>query len=163
MLPKTRPRPSGVQSKLSSSVPSQRVAWRTPPRQYGPWELVTSLLTEALVARGVDVTLFATLDSETAGTLAGVVPASYSEDPSIDAKVWEALHVAHVFERAAEFDRIFFDLARQENVPAYPFLLEGVALDRRYNQADGIHPNAAGARIIAQGLAPVVAFELASV
>ena len=64
---------------------------------------------------------------------------------------------------AAEFDRIFVDLARQENVPAYPFLLEGVALDRRYNQADGIHPNAAGARIIAQGLAPVVASELASV
>ncbi len=64
---------------------------------------------------------------------------------------------------AAEFDRIFVDLARQENVPAYPFLLEGVALDRRYNQPDGIHPNAAGARIIAQGLAPVVASELASV
>src|SRR6187402_1937591 len=62
------------------------IAWRTPPRHYGPWELVTSLLTEALVARGVDVTLFATQDSITAGTLAGVVPAPYSEDPSIDAK-----------------------------------------------------------------------------
>jgi hypothetical protein len=43
------------------------ISWRTPPRHYGPWELVTSLLTEALVARGVDVTLFATADSETAG------------------------------------------------------------------------------------------------
>ena len=31
------------------------ISWRTPPRHYGPWELVTSLLTEALVARGVDV------------------------------------------------------------------------------------------------------------
>ncbi len=82
------------------------ISWRTPPRAYGPWELVTSLLTEALVARGVDVTLFATQDSATAGTLAGPVPAAYSEDPSIDAKVWEALHVAHVFERAAEFDII---------------------------------------------------------
>jgi glycosyltransferase involved in cell wall biosynthesis len=82
------------------------ISWRTPPRAYGPWELVTSLLTEALVARGVDVTLFATLDSQTAGTLAGVVPAAYSEDPSIDAKVWEILHVAHVFERAGEFDLI---------------------------------------------------------
>jgi glycosyltransferase involved in cell wall biosynthesis len=82
------------------------ISWRTPPRAYGPWELVTSLLTEALVARGVDVTLFATLDSETAGTLAGVCPAPYSEDPSIDAKVWELLHVAHVFERAGEFDLI---------------------------------------------------------
>jgi len=82
------------------------ISWRTPPRHYGPWELVTSLLTEALVARGVDVTLFATLDSITAGRLAGVVPAAYSEDPTLDAKVWEALHVAHVFERAGEFDII---------------------------------------------------------
>ena len=82
------------------------IAWRTPPRHYGPWELVTSLITEALVARGIDVTLFATQDSITAGTLAGVVPAAYSEDPSIDAKVWEMLHIAHVFERAGEFDII---------------------------------------------------------
>ena len=82
------------------------IAWRTPPRHYGPWELVTSLLTEALVARGVDVTLFATKDSQTAGKLAGVCPAPYSEDRTIDAKVWEMLHVAHVFERAGEFDLI---------------------------------------------------------
>jgi hypothetical protein len=82
------------------------ISWRTPPRHYGPWELVTSLLTEALVARGVDVTLFATADSETAGTLAAVCPRPYSEDPSIDAKVWELLHAAHVFERAGEFDLI---------------------------------------------------------
>jgi glycosyltransferase involved in cell wall biosynthesis len=82
------------------------ISWRTPPRHYGPWELVTSLLTEALVARGIDVTLFATQDSLTAGTLAGICPAPYSEDPSIDAKVWEVLHVAHVFERAGEFDLI---------------------------------------------------------
>ncbi len=82
------------------------ISWRTPPRHYGPWELVTSLLAEALVARGVDVTLFATHDSHTAGTLAGVVPAAYSEDPSIDAKVWEMLHIAHVFERAGEYDII---------------------------------------------------------
>ena len=82
------------------------ISWRTPPRGYGPWELVTSLLTEALVARGIDVTLFATLGSATAGTLAGVVPRGYSEDPTLDAKVWEALHVAHLFERAGEFDLI---------------------------------------------------------
>jgi glycosyltransferase involved in cell wall biosynthesis len=82
------------------------ISWRTPPRHYGPWELVTSLLTEALVARGIDVTLFATLDSWTAGKLDGVCPTPYSEDPAIDAKVWEMLHVAHVFERAGEFDLI---------------------------------------------------------
>jgi glycosyltransferase involved in cell wall biosynthesis len=82
------------------------ISWRTPPRAYGPWELVTSLLTEALVARGVDVTLFATLDSITAGKLDGVVPRGYSEDDSLNAKVWEGLHIAHLFERAADFDLI---------------------------------------------------------
>lgn len=82
------------------------ISWRTPPRHYGPWEQVTSLLTEALVARGVDVTLFATKDSKTAGRLDAVCPVPYSEDPTIDAKVWEMLHVAHVFEQAGEFDLI---------------------------------------------------------
>jgi glycosyltransferase involved in cell wall biosynthesis len=82
------------------------ISWRTPPRHYGPWELVTSLLTEALVVRGVDVTLFATADSVTRAKLAGPCPRPYSEDPSIDAKAWEMLHVAHVFERAGEFDLI---------------------------------------------------------
>ena len=82
------------------------IAWRTPPRHYGPWELATSLLTEALVARGVDVTLFATQDSLTKATLAGVVPRPYNEDPAVDAKVWEMHHVAHVMERAEAFDII---------------------------------------------------------
>ncbi len=93
------------------------ISWRTPPRHYGPWELVTSLLTEALVRRGVDVTLFATQDSQTAGTLAGVVPAPYSEDPRIDAKVWEFRHLAHLFERAGEFDLIH----NQADFPAHAF------------------------------------------
>ncbi len=93
------------------------IAWRTPPRHYGPWELVTSLLTEALVARGIDVTLFATQDSLTAGTLAGVVPAPYSEDPSIDAKVWEYRHLAHLFEQADRFDLIH----NQADFPAHAF------------------------------------------
>lgn len=93
------------------------IAWRTPPRHYGPWELVTSLLTEALVTRGVDVTLFATLDSLTAGTLDGVVPASYSEDPSIDAKVWEHRHLSHLFAKAGEFDLIH----NQADFPAHAF------------------------------------------
>jgi glycosyltransferase involved in cell wall biosynthesis len=82
------------------------ISWRTPPRHYGPWELVTSLLTEGLVRRGVDVTLFATADSLTAGRLAATASAPYSEDSSLDAKVWEILHVAKVFEQAGEFDLI---------------------------------------------------------
>jgi glycosyltransferase involved in cell wall biosynthesis len=80
------------------------VAWRTPPVHYGPWELVTSLLTEGLVRRGVDVTLFATADSVTAARLESVVPHGYAEDPELDGRIWEALHVARVLERSAEFD-----------------------------------------------------------
>ncbi|MEU1753074.1 glycosyltransferase [Micromonospora matsumotoense] len=82
------------------------VAWRTPPHHYGPWEQVTGLLAEGLTARGVDVTLFATLDSVTSATLDGVCPRGYADDPSMDGRVWEAMHVSHAFARAAEFDLV---------------------------------------------------------
>jgi glycosyltransferase involved in cell wall biosynthesis len=80
------------------------IAWRTPPRAYGPWELVVALLAEGLVARGVDVTLFATLDSQTSAKLDGVCPRPYNEDPRLDGRVWEALHTAHCIARTGEFD-----------------------------------------------------------
>ncbi|MGC5225345.1 glycosyltransferase family 4 protein [Micromonospora sp. DT81.3] len=80
------------------------IAWRTPPRHYGPWERVTSLLTEGLVRRGVDVTLFATADSLTSATLRSVAPHGYAEDAGMDGRVWEALHIAHAFERSGDFD-----------------------------------------------------------
>ena len=82
------------------------IAWRTPPRHYGPWERVVSLLCEGLVDLGVDVTLFATGDSLTRAKLDFICPRPYEEDPAIDPKVWECLHIAHLFERAAEFDLI---------------------------------------------------------
>jgi len=82
------------------------IAWRTPPRHYGPWESVASLLTEGLVARGVDVTLFATLDSVTTATLDGVCPHGYAEDPELDGRVWEALHVSHALARSGEFELV---------------------------------------------------------
>ena len=82
------------------------IAWRTPPRHYGPWESIVSLLTEGLAARGYDVTLFATGDSLTAGTLHSVCPRGYEEDGSIIPKVWECLHIAELFEHASEFDII---------------------------------------------------------
>jgi glycosyltransferase involved in cell wall biosynthesis len=82
------------------------IAHSTPPRSYGPWEQVASTLAEGLVARGHDVTLFATADSTTSGRLHATAPAGYEEDATLDAKVHEALHIAAVFERADEFDVI---------------------------------------------------------
>ena len=63
------------------------VAHSVPPRSYGPWEQVASTLTEGLVQRGHDVTLFATADSVTAAALHAEAPAGYEEDDSVEAKV----------------------------------------------------------------------------
>ena len=82
------------------------IAWRTPPHHYGPWESVVSLLTEGLVERGIEVTLFATKDSETKARLVGVCPQGYEEDKELIPKVWECLHISEVFERGDEFDII---------------------------------------------------------
>jgi glycosyltransferase involved in cell wall biosynthesis len=81
------------------------ITWRTPPRHYGPWEQVASVLTEALVKKGLDVTLFATSDSVTGANLQSVCKNPLGEHPA-DAKVWECLHISHLMERAAEFDII---------------------------------------------------------
>lgn len=83
------------------------ISWRVPPRHYGPWEQFVSLLTEGLVARGVDVTLFATADSATSARLSSTAVRGWSEDPDgPDTKVAECLHISAVFERAGEFDLI---------------------------------------------------------
>jgi acyl-CoA thioesterase I len=59
------------------------------------------------------------------------------------------------------FRTIYADIARKENVPLLPFLLGGVAGISRLNQADGVHPNLAGERIVAdnlwKALKPIVA------
>src|ERR1041385_8386422 len=82
------------------------VAWRTRPRQYGAWETVASNITEGVVARGWDVTLFATGDSVSGACLHSVVARGYEEDSRVDAKVAEYLHISEVFEHASEFDLI---------------------------------------------------------
>lgn len=82
------------------------ISWRTPPRHYGPWEWVVSMLTEGLTRRGIDVTLYATADSITSARLRPVAPRPWSEDPELDPKVWECLHISAVFEEAAEYDLI---------------------------------------------------------
>jgi glycosyltransferase involved in cell wall biosynthesis len=82
------------------------IAWRTPPRHYGPWENVASLLTEGLVALGHNVALFATADSQTSGTLHAICPRGYEEDHSLIPKVWECLHISELFEHADAYDVI---------------------------------------------------------
>lgn len=82
------------------------IAWRTPPRHYGPWESVASNITEELVRRGHDVTLYATGDSITNATLNAVCPRGYEEDRGIDSKVWESLHISNLFEEADQYDVI---------------------------------------------------------
>ena len=82
------------------------ISWRTPPRHYGPWEWVVSMLTEGLVKKGVDVTLYATADSLTEADLRSVAPRPWSEDPELDPKVWECLHISNVFEEAERYDLI---------------------------------------------------------
>ncbi len=81
------------------------ITWRTPPRNYGPWEQVASVLTEALVKQGLDVTLFATGDSITKAKLESVCEKPLGEYPA-DAKVVECLHISNLMEQAASFDII---------------------------------------------------------
>jgi len=82
------------------------IAWRTPPKGYGPWEQVASNITEGLVRRGHDVTLFATKESRTQGRLIGTTHSGYEEDKKVNPDVWKPMHIAEVFERADEFDII---------------------------------------------------------
>ncbi len=82
------------------------IAWATPPAAYGPWEQVTSHLTEGLVKKGIDVTLFATATSRTAGKLVATVPAGYAETGGQDPKVLEYLHISQVMGAANAFDLV---------------------------------------------------------
>jgi glycosyltransferase involved in cell wall biosynthesis len=82
------------------------VAWRTPPRKYGPWEQVASNIAEGMVEQGMDVTLYASGDSITKGKLVSVCEQPYAEDPNVDAKVAECLHISCLMEDADQFDLI---------------------------------------------------------
>lgn len=106
MTSQTVPRSSHDAARALRVAMLAPIAWRTPPVHYGPWEQVASTLAEGLVARGVDVTLFATGDSLTAGSLEWVAAHGYAEDPAMDGRVWEALHVAHAIEASGGFDLV---------------------------------------------------------
>jgi acyl-CoA thioesterase-1 len=51
-----------------------------------------------------------------------------------------------------EFSMAFPDLATEHNIAFLPFVLENIALKKELNQADGVHPNAAGAKIMADNI-----------
>ncbi|CAN5680176.1 glycosyltransferase family 4 protein [soil metagenome] len=149
------------------------IAWRTPPRHYGPWEQFASLLTEGLVSAGHHVTLFATADSLTTATLVATAPGGWSEGANIDAKVAECLHIASAFERAADFDIIHngFDFLplTYSGLVSTPVIttIHGFSSDRivpvyeRYNDAGAYvsisdadrHPNLRYAATIHHGIA----------
>ncbi len=80
---------------------------QVPPVTYGGTELVVSRLTDELVRRGHDVTLFASGDSQTLARLEAGIPRALRLDKSIKEPVmYELMHVSEVYQRAAEFDII---------------------------------------------------------
>jgi glycosyltransferase involved in cell wall biosynthesis len=88
------------------------VATTIPPPKSGSVETMTSLLTEGLVARGHDVTLFATADSKTTATLHGTYPHGYWHDEHMwPWELYEMLNLAAAVERADEFDIIHYEAA----------------------------------------------------
>ena len=80
------------------------ITWPAPPRGYGPWEQIAFNIADGMRRRGLDVTLFATRNSNFAGKLKSVVPVGLAEDPALNGEVFSALHIAKFFESAAEFD-----------------------------------------------------------
>jgi glycosyltransferase involved in cell wall biosynthesis len=88
------------------------VATTVPPPKSGSVESMTSLLTEGLVARGHDVSLFATAGSATRAHLHATYPHGYWHDPTMwPWELSEMLNVAAAVERAREFDLIHYQAA----------------------------------------------------
>jgi glycosyltransferase involved in cell wall biosynthesis len=97
-----------------------------PPILYGGTERVIGWLTDELVSRHHDVTLFATGDSRTSAKLEPVWPSNLRNSPLSDYGAPHALLVEHVLRRAAEFDVLHFHIG-YETFPVFsrqptPFL-----------------------------------------
>jgi glycosyltransferase involved in cell wall biosynthesis len=80
------------------------IAWPSPPRGYGPWEQIAFNIADGMRRRGLDVTLFATGNSQFEGKRASVIPVGLNEDPALNGEVFSALHIGEFFRRAREFD-----------------------------------------------------------
>lgn len=82
---------------------------RVPPPGYGGIELVVGRLTDELVRRGHEVTLFASGDSQTLARLESVAPQALRLDPTVyEPAVYEILQLKQVLEQANDFDIIHF-------------------------------------------------------
>jgi len=99
--------------------------------------------------------------------LRGLAPAQTEKNLNAIITKLKAAHVAVLLcgmhaprnlgpEYAAQFDAIYPRLAKQYGVLFYPFILDGVALNPKLNQTDGIHPNPAGVKIIVTRILPYV-------
>lgn len=99
--------------------------------------------------------------------LRGLAPAQTEKNLSAILARLKAAHVAVLLcgmraprnlgpEYGAQFDAIYPRLAKRYGAIFYPFILDGVALNPKLNQADGIHPNPAGVKIIVARILPDV-------
>jgi glycosyltransferase involved in cell wall biosynthesis len=114
------------------------LAESVPPQQYGGTERVVSALTEELVQRGHDVTLFATADSCTAAELVACAPrALRAEQHTLLGDAYQMAQLGTVYERAAEFDLIHNHL----DYPAFPFarLVQTPTLSTTHGRLDLPH------------------------
>ena len=101
------------------------VALAMPPAGSGSVELMTWLLTEGLVRRGIDVTLFATANSTTSARLHAIFDQGYVENPDMwPWELYEMLNLSAAVERGADFDVIHYEAAY------YPMSLAFARLSR---------------------------------
>jgi len=99
--------------------------------------------------------------------LRGIAPSDTEKNLTAILARLKAAHVATLLcgmkaprnlgpEYAAQFDSIYPKLAKQYGAILYPFILQGVAMNPRLNQADGMHPNPAGVKVIVKNMLPYV-------
>lgn len=89
----------------------------TPPKSYGGTERIIATLTDALVARGHDVTLFATGDSVTRAQLVAGAPQAMGFEQMMEVGAAQTAMLANLYRRAGDFDIIHSHL----DYPALPF------------------------------------------
>lgn len=99
--------------------------------------------------------------------LRGIAPAETEKNLRAMLSIFQKDHISVLFtgmhaqrnlgeEYVAEFDAIYPRLAKDYHLLFYPFILDGVALNPKLNQGDGLHPNPAGVKVIVARILPYV-------